>query len=310
MSRYRDVVLFFLLGIFWGTSFVAVEIGLRAFSPILLVALRFDIAAVLLLGYAAVAIEDWIPRTREDWTAVLASGVLIIAINNSLLFYGQQYTTGGIAAIVYSLNPILTTVFVALLIGGSGLSLGGYTGVLLGLFGVGLVANPDPSNLAGSETLFGVSLVFVGAVFVSLGSVLVRRAESTCSPVAIAAWSMLVGAVLSHGFSAALGEPLVFPLSKPLVVAAVIYMATLSTAVAYHLYFTLLDRLGPFEINLVSYVVPTVATIAGWALLGERVTVFTVSGFCCVFLGFLLLKRRVIADELGHVRRLFPLLRK
>ena len=71
----------------------------------------------------------------------------------------------------------------------------------------------------------------------------------------------------------------------------------MSSAVAYTIYFTLLDRLGAFEINLVSYVVPVVATVTGALLLAEPVTAFTIAGFVVIVVGFGLLKRHAIATE-------------
>ncbi|WP_224335337.1 DMT family transporter [Haloprofundus halobius] len=303
MSRYRDIGLFLLLSSLWGGSFVAIEVGLRELPPVLFAALRFDVAALLLLGYAALRVADPVPRTRGDFVAIGASAVFIVAANNALLFVGQTQTSGSIASIVYSLNPILTTAFAALLVGGVGLDTRGYVGVLLGLVGVAVVAGPDPAVISGglSGDALGVAIVFCAAVAVSFGSVLVRRAGAQTPSVAVTAWSMALGAVVIHAGSL-VAEGVPSPSFSGDTVVALLFLGVFASALAYSIYFDLLDRQGPFQANLVAYVVPVVATLLGWAILSERVTAMTVGGFLLVFVGFALVKYETLAAELSKLR--------
>ncbi|EMA59208.1 DMT family transporter [Halorubrum lipolyticum] len=294
MSRYRDVALFFALALLWGASFVAIEVGLDYYPPVLYAAYRFDLAALVLVTYVLVTEAAPLPRTRGDAAAIGFSGGLSVAVNNSLLFVGQQYTTSGIASITYSLVPIATAAVAAAWIGDSDLDARGGLGVVLAFVGVGLVAQPDPANLAGGVTV-GVGLISVGVIAVAVGSVGLRTVETSFSSVALTGWAMLFGALLIHGFSLGLGEPQRLPSTALPAIGSLLFLGVLASAVAYVIYFTLLDRLGPFEINLVSYVVPVVATVTGAVLLAEPVTALTVAGFAVIVVGFGLLKRRAIA---------------
>ncbi|OYR59128.1 DMT family transporter [Halorubrum halodurans] len=296
MSRYRDVLLFFLLATLWGGSFVAIEVGLAYYPPVLYAAYRFDIAALVLVTYVLLTESSPLPRTRGDLAAIGLSGGFNVAVNNSLLFTGQQYTTSGIASITYSLVPIVTAAVASLWIGESSLDARGSLGVVLAFVGVGLVAQPDPANLTGGVTI-GVALIFVGVVSVSFSSVGLRVVETTFSSVALTGWAMLFGGLLMHGFSLGLGEGQRLPATELPALVALGFLGVLSSAVAYSIYFTLLARLGAFEINLVSYVVPVVATVAGAVLLAEPVTVTTVAGFVTILGGFGLVKRHAIAEE-------------
>jgi drug/metabolite transporter (DMT)-like permease len=300
VSRYRDVLLFFTLATLWGGSFVAIEVGLNYYPPILYAAFRFDVAALVLVSYVLLTESSPLPRTRGDLAAIGFSGGLSVAANNSLLFVGQQYTTSGIASITYSLVPIATATVAAAWIGGSDLDARGALGVVLAFVGVGLVAQPDPANLAGGVTI-GVGLISVGVLAVAVGSVGLRTVETSFSSIALTGWAMLFGALLIHGLSVGLGETQQFPVAELPAVGSLLFLGVLSSAVAYTIYFTLLDRLGPFEINLVSYVVPVVATVAGAVLLAEPVTPLTVAGFLVIVVGFALLKRHAIADEVPRL---------
>lgn len=114
---------------------------------------------------------------------------------------------------------------------------------------------------------------------------------------------MLVGAGLMHLVSAGL------PAESPAAVrwtaegvGALAYLVVAASAVGFLVYFDLHERLGPVEINLVSYVVPVFAALAGWLWLDEVVDAATVGGFLVIFAGFCLVKRRALARELPRLR--------
>ncbi len=299
MTRYRAALLFVGLAALWGGSFPAIEVGLESFPPVLFAAARYDLAAVALLAYAAFAADRWRP-TRADASALLAGGVFLVA-GNSLLFLGQQYTTGSLAAVIYSLVPLLTSGFAWALLVGEHNSLLGVVGILVGLAGVVVIARPDPGNLLAAGVV-GKGLVALAAVSVALGSVLIRRWDSTLPDSAFTAWAMVIGAGILHASSLVAGESVAAVRFDPAGLVALVYIAVFATAIAFVIYFFLLGAYGPLETNLVSYAVPLVATLIGWALLGERVTVWTGLGFLLILGGFVLLKRRELRAELRRAR--------
>ena len=111
-------------------------------------------------------------------------------------------------------------------------------------------------------------------------------------------WAMLLGGVVLHALSLSAGETAPAT-AAPAAFGAVVYLGVFSTALAFVIYFTLLERRGAFEASLVAYLVPLVATIAGIVLLGETVGPLSLAGFLVVFVGFALLKRRALADLVG-----------
>ena len=290
--RALTLGLFALLATLWGFSFLAIEVGLRSLDPILFAAFRYGIAAVLLLGYALLRGIDWRPTGRPDIGAILGGGVFLVA-GNALLFLGQQTVPSGVAAIMQSLVPVLTSLWALALLPEERVSTVGAAGIALGFLGVGLIVRPDPSNLLAGD-LVGRLLILAQAASVALGGVLIQRAKPTLDRAALSGWSMAVGGVILHAVSLAIGEPFALPTTAP-GWAAVAYLGVFATALAFFIYFTLLEVRGALETSLVAYLVPVVATIVGVAVLGESITLPTVAGFLLVFAGFVLLKRRAIA---------------
>jgi drug/metabolite transporter (DMT)-like permease len=292
VSRALDVSLFFLLAVLWGLSFPAISVGLDYLPPILFAALRYDTAAILLLGYALVRTDGWRPRGRNNLAAIVGGGVFLVA-GNGLLFVGQQTVPSGIAAIIQGLVPIFTALW-ALVLLGERLSGAGAAGVAVGFLGIGFVVQPDPANLLAGDTL--ARLIIVGQVAsVALGGVLVQRAGPDLPRVSLTGWSMFVGALVLHAVSAWLGERPGVGATDPTAIGAVVYLGVFSTAIAFVIYFTILEENGAFEAALVAYLVPVVATIVGIVALGETISGLAVVGFGLVALGFALLKRRAIA---------------
>ncbi|WP_049953069.1 DMT family transporter [Halostagnicola larsenii] len=303
MSRSRTLLLFLLLSVLWGSAFVAISAGLSHFPPVLYAALRYDIAGLLMLGYAAYAAEDWIPRGSREWQVVAVGAVLLIASYHAFLFVGQQHTTAAAAAILVSLSPVLTTGFARMLFPADALSPTGIGGVVLGLIGVAIIAQPDPSDLLATDVI-ATLLVFLAATSFALGSVLTRRIDAPIEIETMEAWSMLGGALVMHVVSLALREPIEpSAWTHPEAIGALAYLSIAASAVGFLLYFELLERLGAVEINMVSYVAPIVAAVVGWLYLGEAIDPATARGFACIATGFLIVKRKSIGRAVTTIGR-------
>ncbi|RBI61898.1 EamA family transporter [halophilic archaeon] len=305
LSRYRNTALFALLALVWGTSFTAIETGLEAFPPILFAALRYDIASVAMFAYAGIvglrrADYQWRPTTRADLRIVAVGGLLVFGLHFALLFVGQRYVTSGVAAVVLSLTPVVTPIFAFVLLPNERLAPVEALGVLLGFAGVVVIARPSPGALDG--TLVGVGLLFGSAVAFALGAVLTQRMPTTLPTVPLQAWMMLVGAAVLHAMAAVV--PTNTPVSPtPAALASLGYLALAASVGGFLVYFDLLERLGPNEVSLVNYVVPAVATFAGWLLLGESVAPQTMFGFLVILAGFVLLKSATLKRRVVALRR-------
>lgn len=283
-------VLFVLLATFWGTSFVAIDVGLERVPPLLFAAARYDVAGLAVLGYVLLTRERWLPHARGEWLSVLVGGVLLIAAFHALLYLGQGYISGAVAAIVVSLVPLLTAVFDHSLLGERRLEPVGGAGLAFGFVGVVVVANPTPGAL-GSTAALGVGLVFLAATAFALGSVATRSLSTDLSLLAQQAWTMLVGAAVLHAASLLRGESFVASAWTPSVLVAFGYLSVVSGVLGFLLYFELLGRVGPSELNLVNYLVPVVTALVSWMVLGQMLDPTAAAGFAVVFGGFALLKR-------------------
>ncbi|MCT9096158.1 DMT family transporter [Haloarchaeobius sp. HME9146] len=291
--------MFLILATLWGTSFVAIEVGLHHFPPILFAALRYDVAGLIVLGYALYSTDRWRPRERDEWLQTAVTAVFVFAAYHALLYIGEQHISGAVAAVVISLSPILTAGFGSVLKVDDPLQPLGAIGFLCGIAGVVVVVQPEPGT-ALSTSLIGVLLVFIAGTSFALGTVLTRPLDSGLPVQTMEGWSMLLGAGLLHVVSFGRGESFAAIEWTGPAVVSLTYLTLVSGVVAFLLYFELLDRLGPTEINLVGYLEPVVATVATWLLFGDLVDSTTLFGFTIIFAGFALIKRHALS---GYLRR-------
>ena len=302
VSTLREVGLFGFVALAWGGSYVAIKAGLDALPPLFFAAARLDIAAAIVLPAAFLFTDEWLPDSRDDYLDVLVSGVLVTAAANAFLFLGQQYATSAVGAVLFSLNPILAAGFAWPLLADERLDELDAVGLGVGILGVGVITRPSPSAfLSGSA---GQLILVLGAACLALGSVLSRCVDSSMPSLSVAGWGFVLGGVLLHLASAAVGRPAPLPdgsRSHAALLVAVGYLGLVATAGAYPAYYSLLKRTGAIRANLVSYVVPAVAALAGWAVLGQAIALSTVAGFLVIAGGFAVVNREAVAAMIGDV---------
>ena len=295
------VAAFILLATLWGTSFVAIEVGLHYFPPLLFAGVRYAVAGAIVLGYAAVVADRWRPSGRDEWLGVAVAGTFVIAAYHGLLYLGELRISGAVAAVVVSLAPVLTAVFAASLLPNERLGPIEIGGFALGIVGVVVVADPTAAGL-GSAAVVGVALAFAGAVAFSLGAVLLRPLRTDLPVAALQGWAMLIGAGQLLGAAVATGESPAAIVWNGSSIASLAYLTLLSGAFAFLLYFALLDAVGPAQLHLVGYAEPVVAAVGSWALFGQLIDGEALIGFVAILAGFLVLERREITDYVGSDR--------
>ncbi|MFB6110611.1 MAG: DMT family transporter [Halodesulfurarchaeum sp.] len=294
--------LFVLLALLWGAAFVAIEIGLHAFPPLYFAGIRYLLAGGVLLGLAVMTAPEILPRTRADYLSIGVMGIFLIFANNAFLYLGEQIVSGAIAAIVVSLAPVLTVLFASLTVERGLPRLHELVGFVLGLIGVVVVAQPDPASLD-LEHLFGIGLVFLAAASFAAGGVLSRTVRSGLPLKPLQAWSMLSGSLLLFAVGTLRGESLAGVSLTATDWLVLGYLVLFSGVLAYLLYFTLLEQVGPTQLNLVSYFEPIAAALVAWVVLGEVISGHTVVGFVLVMGGFTAIRRDLVVRLLDSPLR-------
>lgn len=293
MDSRRNLVLFLALTVIWGSGFAVIKVGQEYFPPVFYAALCFDVTAIGLLSYVVLREPDWRPRGRDSWLAVGAISLFSITAFNALFFVGQRDAPSAVGAIILSFIPVITAVLAQFLLADERFLPVEVIGLVVGLLGVGLIVRPTPSAVAAGDV--SRLLILLAATCNALGGVLVQRFDPPSPTPVLLAWAMPPSAVGLHLVSFATESYAEVTVGVPAVLA-VAYLALVPNLAGYLIFFTLLRRIGAFEVNLVTYFEPIVATILGWLVLSEQLDPLSVVGFLVIVVGFVLVQRDRIRD--------------
>lgn len=264
----------------WGSTFLAIRLGVRSLPPMLFAGSRFLLAGTL-LAVAGSLLRERFPRDAREWRYMLLFSLLMITFSNGMSTIALRHIPSNEGALLAAGSALWIAGLGALGPKGHDLSVRSILGVLLGLVGVALLVWPReaaPSGHLGWQTL-----MLVSSFSWALGTVLYRNAALPVGPVAFNAVLMLLGGtwLLLGGF--ATGE-LPRWQWEAAGLLAMVYLAVFGSALAYTAYTWLLKHSPVDRVSTFAYVNPAVATVLGWGVLGEALAPAQMAGMVVVLL--------------------------
>jgi drug/metabolite transporter (DMT)-like permease len=269
----------------WGSTFLAIRIGVAEVPPFLLAALRFLIAGLVLYGWASTRSRE--PRpTPEQWKSVSLLALLIFVFDYGLLFWAEQRVPSGIAAVMMALIPAFTALSEIIILGTQRLTLRLALALGIGLAGVALLMT-DSLDLGGApvDRLGAAALIFAAASW-SVASALARKVPLPPSKVMSSGTQMLVGGGFLALAAIGLGELRGFDLGAVSLRAwlALLYLIVPGSIIAFTAYVWLLHRESPTKVGTYAYVNPVVAVLLGYFLADEALDARILLGTACVLI--------------------------
>jgi drug/metabolite transporter (DMT)-like permease len=276
----------------WGSTWLFIKLGLSDLPPFTFAGIRFVIAcAILFLLIAARGIP--LPRQRRDWLLLGVTGLLTFSLNYGFVFWGEQYISSGLAALLQSTMPAFGLLLAHLYLPQERMTLLRIVGVVMGIVGVGVIFS-NQLSVSGPRALAGSAALVLSALSGAYSNVLVKAKAKHLDPSVTAAGQMLVGLVplLALGFLFE-GNPLRFHWTTRALIS-VLYLAIVGTVIAFVLYYWLIQHMDVTKTLLISLITPVVAVILGMLVLSEQLTWRTLAGGAMIISGIgLIVVRRV-----------------
>jgi drug/metabolite transporter (DMT)-like permease len=277
----------------WGLPYLFIKIAVGTFTPASLVFVRTAIAAAVLLPLAAMhgQIRVLLPR----WKPLLAYTVAELAVPWLLLSSAEQRLSSSLAGLLVAAVPLVGAVLAR--VAGNHEPLGGrrLLGLLTGLAGVAALVGGD---YHGGNAVAFLQMAVV-AVGYALGPFILARSLSDLPGLGVVAGSLTLTAI---GYAPVGIAQLPTRWPAPRVVASILVLALLCTAIAFLIFFALINEVGPVRTTVITYVNPAVAVTLGVALLGEPFTAGIAAGFALILVGSVLATgRSPAAREAGAV---------
>ena len=269
----RALAAYLIVCVVWGSTYLAIRVGVGVLPPFLFAGLRFLVAGALLAALA-LALGDRLPRRSADWLTLSIVGVLLLGGGNAFVVWAEQYTTSGMASLFVVTVALWMAFFDAIIPGGTGeLNWRVVLGLVVGFVGTALLVGASPRELLHADLRGPIALTCASASW-SLGSVYAKRHPTEASPYMGAAVQMLVGGAAVALAGSVLGEWSGWHLS-PRGAAAIGYLVVFGSIVGYSAYVYALHHASPTIVGTYAYVNPVIAVFLGWLLLHEPITART-----------------------------------
>ncbi|MCA1602145.1 MAG: EamA family transporter [Acidobacteria bacterium] len=283
----KSRLVWLLLCCIWGSTWLFIKLGLNDLPPLTFAGIRFVIAALILFALIAVR-RDPFPRNRRDLMLLAVTGVLSFTLNYGLVFWGEQYISSGLAALLQSTLPAFGLIIAHFYLPRERMTLPRMAGALLGVVGVGVIFS-NQLQVSGPRALWGSAALVVSAFCVAYANVLVKAYGLNLQPAVLAAGQMLFGLVPLFLIGIPLeGNPLKFNWT-PMAWISMLYLAIVGTVVAFLLYYWLIHNMDVTKTMLIALVTPVVAVVLGMLVLKEELHWRTLVGGVMIMAGIALI---------------------
>jgi len=295
-GRWKVILAFGLVYLFWGSTYLAIDIAVQTIPPALMCGGRFLIAGVVMLVVCAATGRRIFYSPKQIALASIV-GLLLLMGGNLTLSYAELSVSSGLAALIVAITPLWFLVLDSLLLGDHHISRRGKAGLLLGILGLFILVWPQlrTGSMGHREFWASVSLI-AGSFSWALGSVLSKRWQSGMDVFSSTAWQVTAAGVGNFIFAFIAGD-LAHVVWTVRGISATLYLVVCGSWIGYTAYIYLLEHVPTSKVSTYAYVNPVVAVFLGWLILHERVDRFILAGSAIVVLSVILVTIAKVKDK-------------
>lgn len=271
----------------WGTTYLAIRIGVLHFPPFLFAVIRQVIAGGLLMGILLLSGKVPMPRWSDIKYQAVA-GFFMISLGNGLVGWAEVHIPSGIAAVICSLVPLVVILINLAANSDEKPNVPVIAGSILGFAGISMIFGGEMSQFSNSDYLLGILLTFVAVIAWAGGSVWLKKRKTHTNLFMNVALQMFFGGIWLIPFSLAFDD-LTHVTWSPEAGYSLIYLIVFGSLIAFSCYTYALRKLPVTIVSLYAYINPIIAVMLGWLTLNEKLNVtmwiailLTVSGIYIV----------------------------
>jgi drug/metabolite transporter (DMT)-like permease len=275
------VALYALLCLIWGSTWLAIKVGLVGVPPFLGAGLRF-LLATLLVGLVLAARRTRLRLTRDDTVCVLSLGLLVFWLDYAAVYWAETRISSGLTAILFSTMPLMTSLLSAYWTRSETLSRVKVAGILVGVMGTALLFWPH--ERLGSQQALGMLAALGASLCAAINLVTMKKYGRRSDPFVLNFFGMGLGTIGLLTMSAAL-EPWALVVWTRSNVLALVYLSVFGSVIAFWIYYDLIKKMDATIVSLSTLIIPIVALALGRVFLGETATPTAVAGIGTVLAG-------------------------
>ena len=284
--KLKNFLLLILLAALWGPSFLFIKVAVAEIPPLTLVFGRVGIAAVLLTTFLLVQGKS-LPHSRTIWRHLAVVALVQNAVPFVLFSWGEQYIDSALAAILNGTTPLFTIIIAHFFVADDRLTPAKVIGVLIGFAGLILLITPSLGSGLQAST-WGLLAVALAAFLYGIAIVYTRNHLRGLPPLVAPAGQMILAALYLLPLSLILERPYTLSLPTLPAIGSMLALGTLGTAVAFVVYYRLLETAPASYVSMTTYIIPVFGVILGVLVLKEELTWHAYAGFALILLGVMI----------------------
>ena len=286
------ILVWLILCLIWGTTWIFIKVGLVDLPPITFAAARFLLAVAILLPVIWIREMPW-PRSKAEWKLIALTGFLQFSFNYSTVFWGEQYISSGLAAVLQAMITVFGLLLAWIFLPNEKITRLKIFAVLIGIVGVAVIFY-EQLRIESVMAFAGCLAIVVGAFAAAQASILIKARGSSLHPASLVCAQMICGlpALLIYAVLVE-GNPFAVNWTWN-AIACVVYLTVLGTIAAFWLYYWLLSRIESTKAMMISLVTPLIAVLIGGIFLDERLPAQTLFGGLLILasIGLIVIRRR------------------
>jgi len=292
-----------LISLIWGSTWLAIRIGLDSLTPIVSAGIRFSLASIFVLGL--IKINKIVLQTDAlSIRLYFILGIFAFVIPYGLVYWAEQFIPSGLASILFAVLPFGVILFSWLLLPDNKIFAYQIIGVIVGFSGIVIIFSED-LRIEFSDYILGMLAVLISGLIQAWVAVIIKKHGKHLHPLSMNFIPLIISGVVmtAAGFVFEDASSWVF---NSYALGSIIYLAFFGTVIAFTTYYWLLKKVNIVILSLNTFITPVIAVFLGWAVLNEKFSVHALAGSALVLIGILFANLRPLINYIVQQRRKIP----
>ncbi|GBD91710.1 putative inner membrane transporter YedA [bacterium BMS3Abin04] len=275
---------FILICLLWGSTWLAIRIGLDAFPPMFAAGLRFSLASVFILIFMLLQGVS-IQKDKLSVKLYLIMGFFSFVVPFGLVYWAEQYIPSGLASILFGSFPFFVIIYSKMALPHDSVDIFKIIGVTIGFLGIVIIFSDDFS-LNFTLNLWGMLAVVLSAAMQGGIAVIIKKYGNHLNPLSMNLIPLLIGGIVLL-FLGIMFEDTADIVYKTPAVLSVVYLAFFGTLMTFTIYYWLMKRMNVVILSLSAFITPIIAVLIGWLFAAEKLSERDIMGSSLVLIGIL-----------------------
>jgi drug/metabolite transporter (DMT)-like permease len=292
-ENYKVALGYVLICLIWGSTWMAISIGLKSLTPIISVGIRFLIASMLIYGVMKLKHV----KLQTDSLSIKLYIVLALfaySIPYAIVYWAELYISSGLTSIVFSVMPLFVILLSLFVFSKESVSATEIIGSITGFAGIVIIFSENLS-LDLSKQMLGIIAVLVSAAMQGGIAVAIKKYGNHLNPLSMNFLPMFAASIMLITAAFVFEDSSLWTFSFASVIS-IAYLALVGTVIAFTTYYWLLKRISVVMLSLSSFITPIIAVLLGWFFLNEKLSMQAILGSCFVLIGILFANFRGIKN--------------